>query len=70
MVQVLSDAGSPQHETYGNQADWCCVVQVPSDADIIMAAVKLKRREQTAVAPAPSTYAEDVATITSSTGAL
>lgn len=43
-------------------------LEVPSDADIIMAGVKLKRREQTAVAPAPSTYAEDVATITSSKG--
>ena len=42
---------------------------MPSDADIIMAGVKLKRREQTAVVPAPSTYAEDVATITS-TGIL
>ncbi len=44
-------------------------VQLPNDAEIIMATLKMKRHAQTAVPPPPSTYAQDVATITSHTGA-
>ena len=49
-------------------ADCLCAVQLPNDAEIIMATLKMKRREQTAVQCPPSTYAQDVATITSHTG--
>lgn len=44
-------------------------MQLPSDAQIIMATLKLRRREQTTVPYPPSTYAQDVASITSHTGA-
>lgn len=44
-------------------------MQLPNDAEIIMATLKMKRHAQTAVPPPPSTYAQDVATITSHTGA-
>lgn len=52
------------------QADICSAiaVQVPSDAEIIMATLKMRRREQTVVPNPPSTYAQDVASITSHTG--
>lgn len=43
-------------------------LELPNDAEIIMATLKMKRREQTAVHCPPSTYAQDVATITSHTG--
>ena len=46
----------------------CCGVQLPSDAEVIMATLKMKRQEQTAVPLPPSTYAEDVATITRQAG--
>lgn len=57
--------------TVGSRADICsgAAVQVPSDAEIIMATLKMRRREQTAVPSPPSTYAQDVASITSHTGA-
>ena len=44
-------------------------MQLPNDAEIIMATLNMKRHAQTAVPPPPSTYAQDVATITSHTGA-
>jgi hypothetical protein len=44
-------------------------MQLPNDTEIIMATLKMKRHAQTAVPPPPSTYAQDVATITSHTGA-
>ncbi|KAL0038735.1 hypothetical protein WJX79_005752 [Trebouxia sp. C0005] len=43
-------------------------LELPNDAEIIMATLKMKRHAQTAVPPPPSTYAQDVATITSHTG--
>ena len=45
-----------------------CGPQVPNDAEIIMATLKMKRRALTAIPPPPSTYAQDVAAITSHTG--
>ena len=44
-------------------------MQLPNDAELIMATLNMKRHAQTAVPPPPSTYAQDVATITSHTGA-
>lgn len=56
--------------TVSLQANRCnAAVQLPSDAEIIMATLKMRRREQTAVPNPPSTYAQDVASITSHTGA-
>ncbi|DBA99974.1 TPA: hypothetical protein ACH3X1_013846 [Trebouxia sp. C0004] len=43
-------------------------LELPNDAEIIMATLKMKRHAQTAVPPPPSTYAQDVANITSHTG--
>lgn len=45
-------------------------VQLPSDAEIIMATLKMRRRQQTAVPLPPSTYAQDLASITSHSGAF
>ena len=44
------------------------MLQIPSDAEIVMATMKVKRREQTALPNPPSTYASDIASITSLTG--
>ena len=62
---VSETVGSRDHKLRRLQ----CCVQLPSDAEIIMATLKMRRREQTAVPCPPSTYAQDVASITSHSGA-
>ena len=65
LVAIIAD---PQQSLWSAKLDWLLVLQIPSDAEVVMASMKMKRREQTAIQRPPSTYAQDVASITSLTG--
>ena len=40
------------------------MVQVPSDAEMLLSTIKMERKAQLAIPPLPSTFAADVAAIT------
>ncbi|KAL3143039.1 hypothetical protein ABBQ38_003315 [Trebouxia sp. C0009 RCD-2024] len=65
--QITVDADGAVEQTVLSQVRYS-ELELPSDAQIIMATLKMRRREQTAVPCPPSTYAQDVASITSHTG--